>query len=108
VTAPARSGCFIHGLHLEGARWDTGAGTLAESRHKELYCSMPVVWLRPEQVSMLRPVALSRWTAHSTCHDAPTAAEAHAAAFSVYSFRRSYHLLFVQISRLHAPVRTQS
>lgn len=56
VTAPARSGCFIHGLHLEGARWDTGAGTLAESRHKELYCSMPVVWLRPEQVSGSQPL----------------------------------------------------
>lgn len=43
VTKQAPSGCYIHGLHLEGARWDTTTGALAESRHKELYCSMPVV-----------------------------------------------------------------
>ena len=43
MTQAAPSGCYIHGLHLEGARWDTTTAALAESRHKELYCSMPVV-----------------------------------------------------------------
>ncbi|KAL7843672.1 hypothetical protein AOLI_G00251840 [Acnodon oligacanthus] len=41
------SGCFIHGLFLEGARWDTHAGLLTESRPKELYTEMAVIWMVP-------------------------------------------------------------
>ncbi|KAL6464354.1 hypothetical protein MHYP_G00266710 [Metynnis hypsauchen] len=41
------SGCFIHGLFLEGARWDTRAGLLTESRPKELYTEMAVIWMVP-------------------------------------------------------------
>lgn len=40
-------GCFIHGLFLEGARWDAGTGQLAESRPKELYTEMAVIWMVP-------------------------------------------------------------
>uniref|UniRef100_A0A8C3ERS2 Dynein axonemal heavy chain 1 n=1 Tax=Corvus moneduloides TaxID=1196302 RepID=A0A8C3ERS2_CORMO len=40
-------GCYIHGLFLEGARWDAAAGQLAESRPKELYTEMAVIWLVP-------------------------------------------------------------
>ncbi|XP_023368810.1 dynein heavy chain 1, axonemal [Otolemur garnettii] len=40
-------GCYIHGLFLEGARWDSAAFQLAESRPKELYTEMAVIWLRP-------------------------------------------------------------
>ncbi|NWH35887.1 DYH1 protein, partial [Chloropsis hardwickii] len=40
-------GCYIHGLFLEGARWDAAAGQLAESRPKELYTEMAVIWLLP-------------------------------------------------------------
>ncbi|XP_053339456.1 dynein axonemal heavy chain 1 [Clarias gariepinus] len=41
------SGCFIHGLFLEGARWDARKGLLTESRPKELYTEMAVIWLVP-------------------------------------------------------------
>ncbi|XP_066527086.1 dynein axonemal heavy chain 1 [Hoplias malabaricus] len=41
------SGCYIHGLFLEGARWDTDAGLLTESRPKELYTEMAVIWMVP-------------------------------------------------------------
>ncbi|XP_069045720.1 dynein axonemal heavy chain 1 isoform X1 [Lepisosteus oculatus] len=41
-------GCYIHGLFLEGARWDPAAHQLAESRPKELYTEMAVIWLIPE------------------------------------------------------------
>jgi hypothetical protein len=55
VMAPAPSelkkrpkeGCYIHGLFLEGARWDPVAFQLAESRPKELYTEMAVIWLLP-------------------------------------------------------------
>ncbi|XP_035886761.1 dynein heavy chain 1, axonemal isoform X2 [Phyllostomus discolor] len=40
-------GCYIHGLFLEGARWDPMAFQLAESRPKELYTEMAVIWLLP-------------------------------------------------------------
>ncbi|KXZ54227.1 hypothetical protein GPECTOR_5g319 [Gonium pectorale] len=42
-------GCYIRGLFMEGARWDAGTHAIAESRAKELYTEMPVIWLRPEQ-----------------------------------------------------------
>nr|XP_033782541.1 dynein heavy chain 1, axonemal isoform X1 [Geotrypetes seraphini]XP_033782544.1 dynein heavy chain 1, axonemal isoform X1 [Geotrypetes seraphini]XP_033782545.1 dynein heavy chain 1, axonemal isoform X1 [Geotrypetes seraphini]XP_033782546.1 dynein heavy chain 1, axonemal isoform X1 [Geotrypetes seraphini]XP_033782547.1 dynein heavy chain 1, axonemal isoform X1 [Geotrypetes seraphini] len=40
-------GCFIHGLYLEGARWDPTTSLLSESRPKELYTEMAVIWLIP-------------------------------------------------------------
>ncbi|XP_053785531.1 dynein axonemal heavy chain 1 isoform X3 [Desmodus rotundus] len=42
-----KEGCYIHGLFLEGARWDPMAFQLAESRPKELYTEMAVIWLLP-------------------------------------------------------------
>jgi len=41
------NGCYIRGLFVEGARWDTETNVLAESRPKELYTDMPVMWLIP-------------------------------------------------------------
>ncbi len=41
------NGCYIRGLFLEGARWDPDTFVLAESRPKELYTDMPVMWLIP-------------------------------------------------------------
>ncbi|NXM42418.1 DYH1 protein, partial [Gymnorhina tibicen] len=47
LTQQPNVGCYIHGLFLEGARWDAAAGQLAESRPKELYTEMAVIWLVP-------------------------------------------------------------
>ena len=41
------NGCYIRGLFLEGARWDNTTHELSESRPKELYTDMPVMWLIP-------------------------------------------------------------
>ena len=41
-----REGAFIHGLYMEGARWDTTTGFIAESRLKELYPLMPIIHIR--------------------------------------------------------------
>ncbi|RZF38666.1 hypothetical protein LSTR_LSTR003472 [Laodelphax striatellus] len=44
-----KEGCVIHGLFLEGARWNPKALKLDESFPKELYIDMPPIWLIPHQ-----------------------------------------------------------
>ncbi|KAL4106224.1 hypothetical protein PRIC1_004278 [Phytophthora ramorum] len=46
VDAPARDGQFVHGLYLEGARWDFGNGVLETSLPREMYVQMPVLTCR--------------------------------------------------------------
>ncbi|NXH06752.1 DYH9 protein, partial [Loxia leucoptera] len=45
ASAP-REGAYVHGLFMEGARWDAQAGTITEARLKELTPAMPVVFIR--------------------------------------------------------------
>ena len=47
LTERPENGCYIRGLFLEGARWDTESFELGESRPKELFIDMPVMWLIP-------------------------------------------------------------
>jgi dynein heavy chain len=42
-------GIFVHGLHLQGARFDSALVSLVESRPKELFTAMPPIWFLPEQ-----------------------------------------------------------
>jgi dynein heavy chain len=44
VTARPDIGCYIRGLFLEGCRWDQAEYTLTDSRPRELFTSMPMVW----------------------------------------------------------------
>ncbi|KAK6478238.1 dynein heavy chain 17 [Huso huso] len=46
MTAPPREGAYIHGLFMEGARWDIPSGVIAEARLKELTPSMPVIFVK--------------------------------------------------------------
>merc|ERR1712178_234822 len=46
IEQPSRDGAFIHGLTLEGCRWDEKAGVLDDSRPKELFVIMPVILIR--------------------------------------------------------------
>ncbi|KAM9308794.1 LOW QUALITY PROTEIN: dynein axonemal heavy chain 11 [Gastrophryne carolinensis] len=43
---PPREGAYIHGLFMEGARWDIQAGVISEARLKELTPAMPVIYVR--------------------------------------------------------------
>uniref|UniRef100_A0A8D0CIJ5 Dynein axonemal heavy chain 17 n=1 Tax=Scleropages formosus TaxID=113540 RepID=A0A8D0CIJ5_SCLFO len=45
-SSPPREGAYIHGLFMEGARWDTQTGIMAEARLKELTPSMPVIFIK--------------------------------------------------------------
>lgn len=44
--AAPREGVYIHGLFLEGARWDSNLGVLAEAKLKELHPPMPVIYVK--------------------------------------------------------------
>ncbi|XP_014225178.1 dynein beta chain, ciliary [Trichogramma pretiosum] len=45
TTAP-RDGAYVHGIFMEGARWDVSAGIIVDSRPKELFPAMPVINIR--------------------------------------------------------------
>ena len=49
--SPPEEGCYVHGLYLEGARWDLAGGTLEESLPRVLHSKMPVIWLKPVRTS---------------------------------------------------------
>uniref|UniRef100_A0A4W4HCE4 Dynein, axonemal, heavy polypeptide 9 like n=1 Tax=Electrophorus electricus TaxID=8005 RepID=A0A4W4HCE4_ELEEL len=46
LNQPAREGAYVHGLYMEGARWDIQNGTITEARLKELTPRMPVIAVR--------------------------------------------------------------
>ena len=46
MTQPMKEGACINGLYMEGARWDVLTNCLANSRLKELYPQMPVIWIK--------------------------------------------------------------
>lgn len=41
-------GCYIRGMFLEGARFDLAQRCLVESRPRELFTQLPIVWFRPQ------------------------------------------------------------
>ncbi|XP_028172090.1 dynein beta chain, ciliary-like [Ostrinia furnacalis] len=45
-TSAPRDGAFVHGLLMEGARWDVQAGIIMDSRLKDLFPPMPVINVR--------------------------------------------------------------
>jgi dynein heavy chain len=46
IGASARDGAYVHGLWIEGARWDERMGCLDDQRPRELHCRMPVLLLK--------------------------------------------------------------
>jgi dynein heavy chain len=46
ITAPPREGAYVHGLYMDGARWDGNNGVIAESLMKELTPTMPVLYIK--------------------------------------------------------------
>ena len=43
ISAPSREGAYLHGLALEGARWNQGNSLLESSLPREMNCEMPVI-----------------------------------------------------------------
>ncbi|XP_076002796.1 dynein axonemal heavy chain 9 [Genypterus blacodes] len=45
-SSPPREGAYVYGLYMEGARWDTQTGMIADSRLKDLTPAMPVIFIK--------------------------------------------------------------
>ncbi|XP_036884188.1 dynein heavy chain 9, axonemal isoform X2 [Sturnira hondurensis] len=44
--SPPREGAYVHGLFMEGARWDAQAGVITEAKLKDLTPPMPVMFIK--------------------------------------------------------------
>lgn len=47
ISMEPKEGAYIKGLFLEGARWDSDNGCLAEPYPMELYCPVPIMHFKP-------------------------------------------------------------
>ncbi|CAG9859865.1 unnamed protein product [Phyllotreta striolata] len=45
-TAPPREGAYVSGLFMEGARWDTNLNSICDSRLKDLFPVVPVIFIK--------------------------------------------------------------
>ena len=50
VEASTRDGAYVHGLFLEGARWDIATGQVDDAILKQLYCPLPVILMKAAMV----------------------------------------------------------
>ncbi|XP_037943923.1 dynein beta chain, ciliary-like [Teleopsis dalmanni] len=46
VTLPPMEGAFVHALYLDGANWDCQLNSIVPLHSKELFCSMPVIYIK--------------------------------------------------------------
>jgi len=49
ITEPPEDGCFVYGMYMEGARWNSQTHFLDDSNPKQLYTEFPLLWLLPKK-----------------------------------------------------------
>ncbi|NXS34473.1 DYH17 protein, partial [Pomatostomus ruficeps] len=72
ITFPPREGSYVHGLFMEGARWDIQSGSIADARMKELTPVMPVIQLRAIPVDRMDTTNVYECPVYKTRMRGPT------------------------------------
>ncbi|XP_039332256.2 dynein axonemal heavy chain 17 [Saimiri boliviensis] len=72
MTAPPREGSYVYGLFMEGARWDTQTGVIAEARLKELTPAMPVIFIKAIPVDRMETKNIYECPVYKTRVRGPT------------------------------------
>ncbi|KAM6377006.1 LOW QUALITY PROTEIN: dynein axonemal heavy chain 17 [Pluvialis apricaria] len=72
ITAPPREGSYVHGLFMEGARWDVPSGVIADARLKELTPMMPVIFIRAIPVDRMETKNVYECPVYKTRMRGPT------------------------------------
>lgn len=72
MNAPPREGAYISGLYMEGARWDTQQGSIAESKLKELTPAMPVLFIKAIPVDRMDTKNMYECPVYKTRDRGPT------------------------------------
>ncbi len=49
VTEKPEDGCYVYGMYLEGARWNSTTHLLDECKPKVLYTELPMIWFVPKK-----------------------------------------------------------
>ncbi|XP_057356823.1 dynein axonemal heavy chain 9 isoform X5 [Manis pentadactyla] len=72
VRSPPREGAYIHGLFMEGARWDTQAGIITEAKLKDLTPPMPVMFIKAIPADKQDCRSVYPCPVYKTCQRGPT------------------------------------
>ncbi|XP_063512627.1 dynein axonemal heavy chain 17 [Pongo pygmaeus] len=72
MAAPPREGSYVYGLFMEGARWDTQTGVIAEARLKELTPAMPVIFIKAIPVDRMETKNIYECPVYKTRIRGPT------------------------------------
>ncbi|XP_061866833.1 dynein axonemal heavy chain 17 isoform X5 [Colius striatus] len=72
ITAPPREGTYVHGLFMEGARWDVPSAALADARLKELTPTMPILFIRAVPADRLDTTSTYECPVYKTRMRGPT------------------------------------
>uniref|UniRef100_A0A8C4MCN2 Dynein axonemal heavy chain 9 n=1 Tax=Equus asinus asinus TaxID=83772 RepID=A0A8C4MCN2_EQUAS len=70
--SPPREGAYVHGLFMEGARWDTQAGTITEAKLKDLTPPMPVMFIKAIPADKQDCRSVYPCPVYKTCQRGPT------------------------------------
>nr|XP_023509281.1 dynein heavy chain 9, axonemal isoform X3 [Equus caballus] len=70
--SPPREGAYVHGLFMEGARWDTQAGIITEAKLKDLTPPMPVMFIKAIPADKQDCRSVYPCPVYKTCQRGPT------------------------------------